>query len=197
MVANQLAAKYNHPTLILAKRIEEDGEEVWSGSGRGLAHSKLESFKDFLLSTGYVKWATGHGNAFGCAIAAEKINDFIQVTDNLLASYDFKPAYFVDFILDNRFDNLLSVVTPLADYKSIWGQGLEEPLIVVKNIKLQEGINLRYLTSGKRPTIKITLGPISCMKFGVPEEEYEILKDATIDIVGTCENNYWNGTVTP
>lgn len=197
LVANQLAAKYNHPTLILAKRIEEDGEEVWSGSGRGLAYSKLESFREFLLSTGYVKWATGHANAFGCAIPANNIQEFIKVTDEMLVDYDFKPAYYVDFILDNRFDNLINVVSTLSDYKSIWSQGLEEPIIAVKNIELQEGTNLRYLTSGKRPTIKITLGPITCMKFGVSEEEYETLKNSTINLVGTCENNYWNGTVTP
>lgn len=197
LVANQLAAKYNHPTLILAKRIEEDGEEVWAGSGRGLAHSKLEDFREFLLSTGYVKWATGHANAFGCAIPCKDIENFIKATDELLIDYDFKPAYYVDFILDSRFDNIVQTVSTLADYKSIWGQGLEEPLIAVKNIELQEGINLRYLTSGKRPTIKISLGPISCMKFSVPEEEYEVLKNSTINIVGTCENNYWNGTVAP
>lgn len=197
LVANQLAAKYNHPTLILAKRVEEDGEEVWSGSGRGLAHSKLKDFREFLLSTGYVKWATGHANAFGCAIPSSKIKDFIQVSDKLLADYDFKPAYYVDFILDNCLDNATQVVSTIADYKNLWSQGLEEPLIAVKNIQLQEGVNLRYLTSGKRPTIKITLGPISCMKFGVPEEEYELLKNSTINLVGTCENNYWNGTVTP
>lgn len=196
LVANELSAKYHHPTLILAKRKEDDGEEVWSGSGRGLTHSQLTDFREFLLSTGLVKWATGHANAFGCAIRVKDIDQFIQLTDSMLENFDFSTSYKVDFILDANIDYIEKVVSEIADYKQFWGQGLEEPLIAIKNVKLTDA-NTTYLTSGKRPTLKISDGQLNYIKFGVPEDEYEAVKYSTINIIGTCENNVWNGMVNP
>lgn len=196
LIANELASKYQHPTMILARRTEEDGEEVWSGSARGLSHSKLEDFRQYLLSTGLVKWATGHANAFGCAIPVQNIEQFIKLTDEQLKDFDFSATYKVDFVLDAQIDNVEKIVSEIGNYKSLWGQGLEEPLIAIKNVKADDN-HLIYLTNGKRPTIKIELGKLNFLKFGVPEEEYEAIKNSTLNIVGTCENNVWNNRVNP
>lgn len=196
LVANELASKYHHPTLILSKRQEEDGEWVWSGSGRGLSHSKLEDFRNFLIEKTCVKWATGHANAFGAAIPADKIKQFIQETDELLADYDFNPSYKVDFILDAKLDNIAQIVNTIATYNSFWSNGLEQPILAVRNITLNNS-SMNYLTKGKHPTVKVSLNGLDLLKFGVEEEEYNRMKDTTIDIVGTCELNEWGGVITP
>jgi hypothetical protein len=45
LIANQLAAKYTRPTLILRKIIHEDGTITYEGSGRNSSRSRLESLR--------------------------------------------------------------------------------------------------------------------------------------------------------
>jgi hypothetical protein len=72
-----LAAKYAHPTLILRRCDHEDGSITWEGSGRNPGRSRLDSLREFLLSTKLVEYAQGHANAFGVGIRDEFINGFI------------------------------------------------------------------------------------------------------------------------
>ena len=51
LIANQLAAKYGHPTLILRMCRHEDGSITWEGSGRNPGRSRLDNLREFLLST--------------------------------------------------------------------------------------------------------------------------------------------------
>ena len=58
------------------------------------------------------------------------------------------------------------------------------------------------MSPDKSPTLKITLSNgTSLIKFKSSQEEYEKLHSetgcVTINIVGKCERNIWNGTVTP
>ena len=58
------------------------------------------------------------------------------------------------------------------------------------------------MSPDKNPTLKITLSNgTSLIKFKSSQEEYEQLKSETgcitINIVGKCERNVWNGTVKP
>ena len=58
LVANQLAAKYQRPVLILRNSVYKN-KKCWSGSGRGYEKSELKDFRGFLLSTGLVVDAQG------------------------------------------------------------------------------------------------------------------------------------------
>ena len=58
------------------------------------------------------------------------------------------------------------------------------------------------MSPDKSPTLKITLpNGTSLIKFKSSQEEYEKLNSETgcitINVVGKCERNIWNGTVTP
>jgi hypothetical protein len=58
------------------------------------------------------------------------------------------------------------------------------------------------MSPDKSPTLKITLSNgTSLIKFKATEEEYENLKSetgcVTINVVGKCERNIWNGNVSP
>lgn len=80
LIANQVAAKYQHPVMLLNER-QHDDEIWWEGSARGLSNCAIESFRDFLLATGLVEYAEGHGNAFGVGLKESNRKEFIKLTD--------------------------------------------------------------------------------------------------------------------
>ena len=85
--------------------------------------------------------------------------------------------------------------------KSLWGQGVDEPFIAIERINVYAG-NVSLMSPDKNPTLKITLpNGTSLIKFKSSEEEYEKLRSevgcVTINIVGKCERNEWNGIVKP
>ena len=195
LIANQLMAKYQRPVLLLNKT--EDG---WEGSGRGYDKSKFDNFREFLKESGLVMYAEGHANAFGAGITDNNFIDFIKYSNEELAEFDFTPCYKVDFIFNgNDFNG--SDIVEIAELKSLWGQGVEEPFVVIENIKAYAG-NVILMSPNKNPTLKITLpNGTSLIKFKSSQEEYEKLHSEigciTINVVGRCERNVWNGMITP
>ena len=58
------------------------------------------------------------------------------------------------------------------------------------------------MSPDKKPTLKIILpGDLSLIKFGSSQEEYDSLYSetgcVTINVVGTCNLNEWNGKFSP
>ena len=89
----------------------------------------------------------------------------------------------------------------IANLKSIWGQGVEEPLIAIERVKVYKD-NVKLMSVDKNPTLKITLpNGMSLIKFRSSKEEYDSfgseLGCVSINIVGRCERNIWNGIVSP
>lgn len=201
LIANQLMAKYQRPVLLLNKTIEEETEEIiWSGSGRNYDKSKFYNFKDFLNQSHYMRFAEGHQSAFGAAIADKDLSDFVIYTDEVLKDFDFTPNYKVDYIFNHNDMNPKEILD-IANLKSIWGQGVEEPLIAIENIKVHAN-SIQLMSADKNPTLKITLpNGMSLIKFRSSKEEYDSLYSSSgcvsINIVGKCERNEWNGAVSP
>lgn len=202
LIANVLMDRYKRPVLLL-NQTERDGEVWWEGSGRGYDKSKLQDFKQFLYDCGLGiegGYAQGHANAFGFGISEKKFNDFFTMVEYKLKDFDFSPNYKVDFIYGMR-DCQTKDILEIANLKSLWGQGVEEPKLVFENIKITSN-NLTLMSPNKNPTIKITLpSGISCIKFKSSQEEFDKLNPqqgcTTINIVGRCEKNEWNGNITP
>ena len=195
LIANQLMAKYQRPVLLLNKTA--DG---WEGSGRGYDKSKFDNLREFLKYSDLVMYAEGHANALGVGIADEHFNDFIKYSNQELADFDFTPCYKVDFIF-NGGDFRGKDIVEIAELKSLWGQGVDEPFIAIERINVYAG-NVSLMSPDKNPTLKITLpNGTSLIKFKSSEEEYEKLHSevgcVTINIVGKCERNIWNGMITP
>jgi single-stranded-DNA-specific exonuclease len=141
LIANQLASKYARPTLVLRILEDEDSNIVYAGSGRNYSKSRLESLREFCRSTGLVIYAQGHPNAFGIAISEKNFNKFVEVTNEQLKDFDFSPCYFVD--LEVTAEQLTDQeVFAIGSNANIWGQGLDEPLIAITDIKIDSnGIN--------------------------------------------------------
>ena len=212
LIANQLMSKYQRPVLLLNKVVtpttymEQDGSLTvidvisWEGSGRGYDKSKFDNFREFLNESGLTMYAEGHANALGVGIADATFTDFINYSNEALKHFDFTPSYKVDYIFNHNNMNTNDILK-LANLKSIWGQGVEEPLIAIESIKVYNE-NIRLMSPDKSPTLKITLpNGMSLIKFRSSKEEYESLCSelgcVTINIVGKCERNIWNGIVSP
>ena len=147
-----------------------------------------------------MRFAEGHQSAFGAAIADKDLNKFVIYSDEVLKDFDFTPNYKVDYIFNHNDMNPKEILD-IANLKSIWGQGIEEPLIAIENIKVHAN-SIQLMSADKNPTLKITLpNGMSLIKFRSSKEEYESLYSpsgcVTINIVGKCERNEWNGAVTP
>ena len=195
LIANQLMAKYQRPVLLLNKT--EDG---WEGSGRGYDKSKFDNLREFLKESELVMYAEGHANALGVGITNDNFSDFINYSNRELAGFDFTPCYKVDFIF-NGSDFRGKDIVEIAELKSLWGQGVDEPYVAIEHINVYGG-NVTLMSPDKSPTLKITLpNGTSLIKFKSSKEEYEKLNSEvgciTINVVGKCERNIWNGTVTP
>ena len=195
LIANQLMAKYQRPVLLLNKT--EDG---WEGSGRGYDKSKFDNLREFLKESEMVLYAEGHANALGVGIADAEFTRFVEYANRELANFDFTPCYKVDFIF-NGGDFRGKDIVEIAELKSLWGQGVDEPLIAIEHINVYGG-NVTLMSADKNPTLKITLpNGTSLIKFKSSQEEYEKLYSEvgciTINVVGKCERNIWNGIVSP
>lgn len=213
LIANQLMAKYQRPVLLLNKTYydmtlcQEDGTPIttrtaisWEGSGRGYDKSKFDNLREFLKESELVLYAEGHANALGVGIADINFDHFIEYSNQALADFDFTPCYKVDFIFYGD-DFRGSDIVEIAEFKSLWGQGVEEPLVAIEHINIHNG-NVVLMSPDKSPTLKITLpNGTSLIKFKSSQEEYEKLNSEigciTINLVGRCERNIWNGIVNP
>lgn len=192
LVATKIANEYQKPTLILneviVKNEETETEElVWQGSGRIFSQSNFTTFRNFLEQSGYFEYAQGHEGAFGAGIKDSKVQDFIKYSNAELANFDFTPKYYIDLEYEANLITPIEILG-LANFDHLWGQGVEEPFILVKNIRLTKD-NIALL---KETTLKITLSidgqDINLIKFGSSKEEYDLLYSdsgyVTINIIG-------------
>ena len=200
LVATKIANQFQKPAMILNETRNENDELVWAGSGRIFSQSNFTTFKEFLEYSGYFEFAQGHQGAFGCAIKAENVELFTQYANIELADFDFTPKYYIDLEYDANY-LIPADVLNIANFDNLWGQGVEEPFILVKNLKVTKE-NLSLL---KETTLKITIPAdgqdISLIKFGSSKSEFESLYSdlgyVTIDVIGHFQKNVWNGNVSP
>ena len=201
LIANELASKYQRPTLLLNKKVNENNEISWEGSGRNYSNSPIENLREFLLNTGYALYSEGHGSAFGFGILDSNVDKFLNHVDELLVDFDFSPCYRVDKIYHSANFNTADILK-IGKLKSIWGQGLEEPLIALEQIDLKK-CQFNLMSPDKSPTLKITLpNGLSLIKFRSSEEEYDKIVNSdfncvNMNIVGACDVNVWGGKITP
>ena len=194
LVANSLANKYQHPTVLLNRYIDDEGVIIWKGSGRNCGGTDFTNLQQLLLDSECVQLAQGHAEALGVHVLDVQIDNLIAYTNEKLANYTFEPLYNVDFVftpLTLNGNDILQIAS-LAPY---WGQEMPEPWIAIKGLRLNSG-NLDLF---KETTIKITLdNNISLIMFKQNIEVFESLYSdfgqVTIDVVGRCKCNDWDGS---
>lgn len=196
LIANQLMSKYQKPVLLL--RRTENG--LLQGSGRGYDKSEFDDFRGFLNESNMFEYAEGHANAFGAGIYGDKVEKFTAYSNEMLAQYDFNASYNVDFVFDGSDINPQDILD-IANMKPLWGKGVDEAYVVIRNIKITKD-NISLLAADRNPTLKISLnGGLTLIKFGSSKEEFESLARETgyteITVVGKCSINEWRGNISP
>lgn len=199
LVANKLMAKYQRPCCILTRVVKEDGV-YYEGSARGCDVAGVKEFKDICENTGFTSFTAGHQGAFGLGIKENNISSFIAATDAALQDMSTEPIYYVDYIYDNLQVSSEDVLS-IGGLDDLWGTGMPESLIAVKNINIRADMVTVY--HKKDNTLKISLpNGISLMKFKADDDLCDMLQNRnpgyyTFDIVGKCNINEWQGITSP
>lgn len=192
LVANQVANKYQRPTLILNK-IEEDGVVMYRGSGRNYANSPIKDLRHLLESTGLFEYAQGHASAFGCSIPNKDIGQFLKVTNELLKDIDFQYKYEVDLEYNNDTISSYDIID-IAGCKDLWGQAIEEPYICIQNVV----VNKDNLHLYKEKVLKIDGPDVTYVNLSSNPDEFNSLYSelgcVTINIIGICSINDWDNS---
>ena len=217
LIANKFMAKYQRPCCILTKVVETQTElslskltesapvivttkVSYQGSARGCDLAGISEFKDICESTGLIDYAQGHQGAFGLGIPAKNIDAFLEKTDELLKDMSDDAVYYVDYIYEG-YDVNGQDILDIAYMNDIWGQGMDEPYVAFKGLKVKKDMVTVYRK--KDNTLKITLpNRISLIMFKVDDELCDKLQNQnpgyySIDIVARCAANEYNGYVSP
>ena len=194
LVAMQLSTKYKRPTIVA--RLNDNG--FIRGSARGMNNSALTSFKNYLNSTGLFEYTAGHDNAFGISIPNLMLHTLMQNANQDLEKYDFgEDFYDVNFIRNSMDEDLPDLIATLYQYRHIWSQQNNEPLIYIQDINLtKEDIQIM---GRNQDTIKFVKNGISYIKFFGKEmiEKLEGLDEIKIEVIGTANINSFRGNETP
>lgn len=195
LVANKFMAKYQRPCCVLTKVTDENGI-TYQGSMRGYSRTGVDSFKEVAENSRGCLWVRGHENAAGICIDANKVNEFLEDTDEQLSKISSEPIYYVDYIFRGDYING-QVILDLTESNDYLGTGFERPLVYIEDLK----VSAATLNVYKGNTLKInTPSNIPLMKFGGTDEELEILNTdniVTINAVCRCNANEWNFEINP
>lgn len=194
LVAMQLVTKYKKPVCVV--RQGEDG--FLKGSARGVNHGPIPDLRKFFMDSGYFDYATGHPNAHGVSIRADKLDAFLDYADKELANVDFNEnVYEVDLITDGENPYLKDIIVQLGELSEIWGQGMEEPLIAIENIHLNKS-EVQGIGANK-DTVKFTVNGITYIKFKDETLLDKLTKNVTMNVtvLGRANLNEFMGNITP
>lgn len=200
LLANAIMAKYNRPTFLLRERInQETGEVTWEGSARAFEMGNVRDWRKFVEP--YALYAEGHASAFGVGFTPDQINKFKFFLARSFRPNEYGASHRVDFEF-NYEEDFDEVIKSIGAYSDLWGQGLTQPKVVIKNVP----VSLRNIVLMNKGTLKILLGshPTNCIKFAA-KEDYDAISSNLIDhtstvkmnLLGYCTINEYMGTKTP
>lgn len=209
LVAIKIAEKYNRPCLLLRRqKTREDGSLYYGGSCRNFDNSPIESLKDFLDSTGTFEFVQGHDNAAGISIPRENVAKSIELCNEKLSDINFQKCFNVDFDI-NVNDLSVGFIKAIDEMKDIFGQGIKEPLVHIRNIPIWSE---SFFVMGKNSKSWKVINDegYAFVKFNVDVDKDEVLQIynsnldreeeyglGSIDVVGTVSINNYNNILTP
>ncbi len=192
LIAMKLVREYNKPVLM----VKVVGDEL-KGSARNVPNCPIKSLNNFLTSTGKFECA-GHDNAFGVSFKIEDAGTIQEELEDLLKDVDFNDTqYEVDFEWTSHVDT--EVIYELVNHSHIWCNGIDEPLIHIKEKLINKNeINFIGATGS---TMKVTIDGVDCIKFRLTDsEKHEIATSGSyikLSLVCTASVNTYNGMDKP
>lgn len=195
VVANALIDIYQRPVVLTF--LNDDGD--YAGSLRAPEHVEAwKNFKDMCNRSGTCRYASGHQLAAGICIYGDAVQDFIDYFNEKFADIDTEPSHNVDFVFTPDAPELVDLCWQLDSVGDIWGQGVEAPVIAVKDVLVGAGSLELVGRTSKTLRIKLPNGAIA-VKFRSSNEEFQSLalpyttpqQFYKVDIVGTPQINRW------
>jgi len=190
LIAMNIVSKYHKPVMIGRRNNNNEIQGSIRSSGN---FAGLPSFKKFLEDSGLVTYTAGHDNAAGWGLNGDKLDALLKYANSQLKAEDFENCYIVDYILDGSDynDELLGSISAHPEY---FGNHIDEPLVVVKNIPL-----MNILAMGaEKDSMRVTYNDINYVKFKDKDFVEKILSNRTkkLTIYGRPSLNEWMGKTT-
>lgn len=185
LVAMKIAAKYNKPCVLL----RDNKKDYFSGSIRNFNDSPLTNLKGFLESLDSVAWLAGHPQSAGIGLSKRQLILTINRSNEKLKDFDFSKIFNIDFEFDNLNTSAPSTqfLKELHDFRFYVGQGISEPLLLLKNIQINSQQISIFGKGAEKNIWKFPLTEeIDVIKFKCDETDY------MLDKFGGSEFN-WDG----
>ena len=187
LIAMNVVSKYHKPVMIGRRNNDNEIQGSIRSDGN---FAGLPSFKKFLEDSGLVTYTAGHDNAAGWGLNGDKLDALLSYANHNLKAEDFENCYIVDYILDGSDynDELLGC---LAAHPEYFGNHIDEPMIVVKNIPLMSVMAM----GANKDSMKISYNGIDYVRFKDEAFVEEVMNNRTkkLTIYGRANLNEWMG----
>lgn len=193
LVAMELLNTYNKPCLVLHPRKEENGEQVFAGSGRSKTFDGLASFREFVRDSNSTEYAQGHACAFGAAIKADELDKFIKEANERLKDLDFTNTAEVECEFYNSDINI-NLLEKFASLPALYGNNIPQPHFAFYGKTATSNIKLM-----KNNSFCICLAGINGVRFK-DEELCNNLPQSLLcnyKLIGRVQMNYFRGIAKP
>ena len=190
LIAMGIVNKYHKPVM-LGRR--NNNNEIQGSIRSDGNFAGLPSFKKFLEDSGLVTYTAGHDNAAGWGLNGDKLDALLNYANGHLKAEDFENCYIVDYVLDGS-DYNEELLGSIAAHPEFFGNHIDEPKIIIKNIPL-----MNFTTMGAdNSSAKIIYNDIAYVKFKDAQfiEDVKNNRMKTLTVYGRPNLNDWMGTKT-
>ncbi len=188
LVAGKIVAESNRPTIVLTKTASGYAGSARSIEGFSMIDA-LEQSHDHLGRFG------GHRQAAGLAMSEQELPQFVDsikgFAKKALTKEDLRPIVEIDSELSTTELNLETVrdIEQLAPF----GYKNSQPLFLLKNVNLSRPTVMGSVGNHLKWRTKVGEVPLEIVGFGLSERFFATPVELA-DIVGSLEQNQWNGS---
>ena len=187
LIAMNVVTKYRKPVMIGRRNNDNEIQGSIRSDGN---FAGLPSFKKFLEDSGLVTYTAGHDNAAGWGLNGDRLQALLNYANTKLKAEDFENCYVVDYILDGN-DYNDDLLESIAKHPEFFGNHIDEPLFVIKNIPLMSIMAM----GANKDSMKVSYNGIDYIRFKDEKFVEEVTNNRMkrLNVYGSANLNEWNG----